>query len=162
MKKLLLTSLLSLLSIASLNAQQVEYNECVFNGKTYHNVKIVKTSPSWVSIHHSAGVKSCVPIDTLPNELKRVFSYNRNDAVAWHGAYLNAHYKEAAAAQERAREREHFERIRDKEDREHRRKLEVARAKRNSNWKSDMYNSRPICKTPTSRIRITNNIFIIR
>jgi hypothetical protein len=162
MKTLFLTSLISLLSIIPLIAQQVEYDECVFDGKTYHNVRIVKTSPAWVSIHHSAGIKSCVPIDTLPNELKRVFRYDKNAAVAWHGAYLNAHYKEAAAAQERAREREHLERIRDKKDLEHRRKLEVIRAKRNSNWKTDMRNSRPICENPTHRIRITNNIFFIR
>lgn len=140
------------------NAQHVECDEYTLNGKTFHNVKIVKTSPAWVSIHHSAGVKSCVPINILSNELKRVFLYKPKVAEAWHSAYLKALHNEMMAVQERAHEREEMERIKAAQDRAHSSKLELIRVKKaNNNWKTDMRNSRPICKNPSSRRRVVNN-----
>lgn len=148
--------------ISCVNAQQVECNEYTLNGKTFHNVKIVKTSPAWVSIHHSAGVKSCVPINTLSNELKNVFLYNPTAAASWHSAYLKVTYSEMVAAQERSRDREEMERRKDAQTLTHARKLELMRAKQTIRpWKSDMYNSRSICKNPSTRRRSSNTTVII-
>jgi hypothetical protein len=156
MKNIILFVFLFKISILSTNAQQVEYDEYTLNGKTFHNVKIVKTSPAWVSIHHSAGVKSCVPIDSISNDLKKIFHYKQNKATTWHRAYLRAHYNEMLAAQKRDRENKNMERIKDERDRAHNRQLALIRAKQNTNWKTNMYCSRPVCNTPSSRGRNGN------
>lgn len=162
MKALILTSLLALLSIGSAKAQLVECEEFHLNGKVFNNVKIIKTSPAWVSIHHNAGIKSCVPIDSLPVELQEFFAFDKNTAVQWHGYYLRSCQNEAIATQKRIQERQYLERERERQDLEHRRKLETVRAKQQIRWKSDMRNSRPICKNPKPRTTVYSFNYIIR
>ncbi|MEY3896551.1 MAG: hypothetical protein RLZZ214_2071 [Verrucomicrobiota bacterium] len=99
-------SLLSLLTLGLAATSQAEDEKIpeikTASGKTYHDVRVTKVTPSEISIMHESGV-SRVPLKDLPDDLKAKFGYDPAKAEANAKAIGEAE-KQIADAQRKAAE----------------------------------------------------------